>query len=385
MTVLIKWIIAENTFFLLLQSRLHYCTLLMQLNMPLDIELPHVLKLVHQAPSRVQTSQTPPYRRPSKSSTLAFVLPRLVTHPTQLPETMFRVELLANSSSHATPGYTYVADRGFDPAKAAMAPALGRKRGIHNAGKGGDISSRRANAIIRHLAELDRENQRDVQIPVPARPAKEAGARVSRTKTTSNVRRILVSQKTFRNHLDDEEAAIAAGGGGLSIPVGAAAAAPVIPSRAKAVVAAAAASRRSSTPASTAAARKKRPSTVAAATATSTPTPALSQPETTDAEVEDDTAEPKHKLIKTEHDNDPLLRSYAPTMPSERIMDRLLAEPALSYNASRAGPPISTQLPRAFCCMCGYWGKIRCKSCHLRTCGLDCYKVHEDSRCGAFF
>jgi zinc finger HIT domain-containing protein 1 len=72
-------------------------------------------------------------------------------------------------------------------------------------------------------------------------------------------------------------------------------------------------------------------------------------------------------------------------MPSERIMDRLLAEPALSYNASRARPPISTQLPRAFCCMCGYWGKIRCKSCHLRTCGLDCYKVHEDSRCGAFF
>ncbi|CEO60598.1 hypothetical protein PMG11_05218 [Penicillium brasilianum] len=297
---------------------------------------------------------------------------------------MFRVELLANSSSHATPGYTYVADRGFGPAKSAMAPALGRKRGIHNAGKGGDISSRRANAIIRHIAELDRENQRDVQISVPARPAKEAGARVSRTKTTSNVRRILVSQKTFRNHLDDEEAAIAAGGGGLSIPVGAAAIGPAVPSRVKGV-AAAAGTRRSSTPASTAAARKKRTPTVAATTTTSTPTPVPSQTENTDAEAEEDRAERKHKLIKTEHDNDPLLRSYAPTIPSERIMDRLLAEPALSYNASRAGPPISTQLPRAFCCMCGYWGKIRCKSCHLRTCGLDCYKVHEDSRCGAFF
>ena len=302
---------------------------------------------------------------------------------------MFRVELLANSSSHATPGYTYV-----DPAKAAMAPALGRKRGIHNAGKGGDISSRRANAIIRHLAELDRENQRDVQIPVPARPAKEAGARVSRTKTTSNVRRILVSQKTFRNHLDDEEAAIAAGGGGLSIPVGAAAVGPAIPSRVKAAVVAAA-TRRSATPASSAAARRKRPSSAttatapatatATATSTSTPTPAPSQAENPDAEADEDPTEREHKLIKTEHDNDPLLRSYAPTMPSERIMDRLLAEPALSYNASRVGTPISTQLPRAFCCMCGYWGKIRCKSCHLRTCGLDCYKVHEDSRCGAFF
>lgn len=304
---------------------------------------------------------------------------------------MFRVELLANSSSHATPGYTYVADRGFDPAKAAMAPALGRKRGIHNAGKGGDIPSRRANAIIRHLAELDRENQRDVQIPIPARPAKEAGARVSRTKTTSNVRRILVSQKTFRNHLDDEEAAIAAGGGGLSIPVGAAAVGPAIPSRVKAAVVAAA-TRRSTTPASSAAARRKRPSTVVTATATapattttSTSTPVPSQAENADAEADEDTAEREHKLIKTEHDNDPLLRSYAPTMPSERIMDRLLAETALSYNASRVGSPISTQRPRAFCCMCGYWGKIRCKSCHLRTCGLDCYKVHEDSRCGAFF
>ncbi|KAJ5650582.1 uncharacterized protein N7484_004305 [Penicillium longicatenatum] len=309
---------------------------------------------------------------------------------------MFRVELLQHKGAAPAPGWSYVADRAFNPAQAAMAPTLSRKRGIRDAGKGGDMSSRRANAIIRHIAELDRENQRDVSIPVPVKQAKEAGARGTRAKTTSNVRRILQSQKTFRNHLDDEEAAIhnssAAGGAGAGAGQNMVAAA-AMAKGSKAAVAAAAA-RRSSTPvvagsagAGSAAAKRKR--ALAIGTAASTPTPAPSVPETpatvaTDVEGEDD-SEGKHKLLKTEHDNDPLLRSYAPTMPSDRIIQRLLAEPPLSYNASRVGAPMSSQSPRHFCCMCGYWGKIRCKSCHLRTCGLDCYRVHEDSRCGAFF
>lgn len=295
---------------------------------------------------------------------------------------MFRVETLPDSGSTAQPGWTYVADRGFDPAKAAMAPTLGRKRGIRDAGKSGDISSRRANAIIRHLAELDRENQRDVQIPVPVKQAKEAGSRGTRAKTTSNVRRILQSQKTFRNHLDDEEAALAAGGGGAAAVQGLG---NVAAAAARSKAAAAAATRRSATPAtvlSGSAVQKGQQQPAAGATATSTPTPAPSQAETTDVKTED---EPRPKLLKTKHDNDPLLRSYAPSMPSERVMQRLLAEPPLSYNASRAGPPLSNRPPRYFCCMCGYWGKIKCKNCHLRTCGLDCYRIHEDSRCGAFF
>ncbi|KAJ5173194.1 Zinc finger HIT-type [Penicillium capsulatum] len=296
---------------------------------------------------------------------------------------MFRVELLPDSRSAAQPGWTYVADRALAPAKSTTAPTS-RKRGIQNASSG-DISSRRANAIARHIAELDRENQRDVHIPVPVKQAKEAGARNSRAKTTSNVRRVLQSQKTFANYLDDEEAAIALGTGtgmvqGLGNKAAAAAAAQV-----KGKQAVAAAARRSATPAtasSSTAARRKRPSAVEPASAT--PTPAPSAPETTDVSVCAD-VDRKHKLLKTEHDNDPLLRSYAPSIPSERIMQQLLAEPPLSYNASRVGPSSSTRPPRAFCCMCGYWGKIKCKSCHLRTCGLDCYRVHEDSRCGAFF
>ncbi|CAG8267460.1 unnamed protein product [Penicillium salamii] len=280
-------------------------------------------------------------------------LRQLQNSPHQPTLKMFRVELLQDKST-ATPGWSYAPTRGFDPTQ-AMAPTLGRKRNIRDAGKGGDISSRQANAIARRVTELDRENARDVSIPIPVRQAKEAGARGTRAKTTSAVRRILQSQKTFRNHLDDEEAAIALGATPGTVPQNAA--------LAKGPKAA----RRSETPAST---RKR---------GTGTSTPAETDVET-DAEEER-----KPKLIKSEYDNDPLLRSYAPPMPSDQLMQRLLAEPPLSYNAAGVKPPASAPPARHFCCLCGYWGKIRCKSCHLRTCSLDCYKIHEDSRCGAFF
>ncbi|PTU24459.1 hypothetical protein P175DRAFT_0538211 [Aspergillus ochraceoroseus IBT 24754] len=273
---------------------------------------------------------------------------------------MYHVELIANTSTHVTPGWTYVADRGFDPAKAAIAPNLGRKRGIRGPART-DVSSRRTNAIVRHLAELDRENHKDVSIPIPVKPQKDAG-KATRGKVTSNVRRILQSQKTFRNYLDDEEAALAQ-----------AAAAPTPAQRPSiSKVTKPSSLRRSSTP----------------ATAT---TPGLEpnhygkDDEKQEQEQEQEQEQSETQLIKSKHDTDPLLRSYIPSAPSERIMQALLAEPPLTYNASRAGPPGTGRAPRHFCCMCGYWGKIRCKNCHQRTCGLDCYKIHEDSRCGAFF
>jgi zinc finger HIT domain-containing protein 1 len=93
---------------------------------------------------------------------------------------MYRVEVLPNASkSNATPGWTYVADKGFDPAKAAIAPTTGRKRGIRDPART-DVSSRQANAIVRHLAELDRENHRDVVIAIPAR--KDSQPRESATR-----------------------------------------------------------------------------------------------------------------------------------------------------------------------------------------------------------
>ncbi|KAF9888219.1 hypothetical protein FE257_009214 [Aspergillus nanangensis] len=272
---------------------------------------------------------------------------------------MYHVELLPGSSSHPTPGWTYVADRGFDPAKAAITPAIGRKRGIRDPGRA-DISSRQNNAIVRHLAELDRENHRDIQIPVPVKQQKDAAGRGTRGKVTSNVRRILQSQKTFRNYLDDEEAALAQ-----------AAAATTTQSASQRAIANRVtkhqpSSHRSSTPAtpkpeSTAKQQRKKSTASALSRASTIPPPETpsesteQQPPQSGTETESDeqkqTEQPDDQLIKSEHDDDPLLRSYIPSAPSQRIMQALLAEPPLTYNASRAGPPITTPSSnRQFCC-----------------------------------
>lgn len=78
---------------------------------------------------------------------------------------MYHIELLPSSSAHLTPGWTYVADRGYNSAQTA-APVLGRKRGIRDPGGRGDLSSKENSAIARHLGELNRENYREVHIPV---------------------------------------------------------------------------------------------------------------------------------------------------------------------------------------------------------------------------
>ncbi|KAL4970699.1 putative HIT finger domain protein [Aspergillus stella-maris] len=305
---------------------------------------------------------------------------------------MYQVEVLPNTSTTTlTPGWTYapIPSKGFDPSKAAL-PTTGRKRGIRDPSRT-DVSSRQANAIARHLAELDRENHRDVAIPIPARKdgPRESATRGTRTKVTSNVRRILQSQKTFRNYLDDEEAALAQAGSGSG---NAAAAGAQRVQGGKVAKTATSAARRSATPVTTPRASisktakdTKKPS---GTTPTTTNAAAAAEPSTEQAQSEDQDQKPEQDpdhLIKSEYDNDPLLKSYIPSAPSERIMRLLLAEPPLSYNASRAGPPITGRSARKFCCICGYWGKIRCRNCHQRTCGIECYKTHEDSRCGAFF
>ncbi|KAL4733758.1 hypothetical protein BDV11DRAFT_199527 [Aspergillus similis] len=297
---------------------------------------------------------------------------------------MHRVEVLPNASkSNATPGWTYVPDKGFDPAKAAIAPTTGRKRGIRDPART-DVSSRQANAIVRHLAELDRENHRDVAIAIPTRKdsqPRESATRGTRTKVTSNVRRILQSQKTFRNYLDDEEAALAqaSSSAGTSLI-----AAQRLPNNR--ITKPSSLSRRSATPATATPkpdprAEKDTPSAQNPSDTANTVN-ADSQPQ---SNLQDEQKPNPNALIKSQYDNDPLLKSYIPSAPSERIMRALLAEPPLSYNASRAGPPLTGKAPRRFCCICGYWGKIRCRNCHQRTCGIECYKTHEDSRCGAFF
>jgi zinc finger HIT domain-containing protein 1 len=88
---------------------------------------------------------------------------------------MPQIEVLPTTSSHTAPGWTYVPDTGFDPSKAVIKPTTGRKRGIREPGGRSNLTSRQNTAIIRHLTELDRENHRDIHIPVPVKQKDVAG------------------------------------------------------------------------------------------------------------------------------------------------------------------------------------------------------------------
>lgn len=81
---------------------------------------------------------------------------------------MSLIEVVPNSTSISAPGWAYVPDNGYDPSKIAIQPSGARKRAARTSGvAGGDTTTRQQTAILRHLAELDKDSSRDVQIPVP--------------------------------------------------------------------------------------------------------------------------------------------------------------------------------------------------------------------------
>ncbi|KAL8938911.1 MAG: hypothetical protein Q9216_003631 [Gyalolechia sp. 2 TL-2023] len=264
------------------------------------------------------------------------------------------IEVLPNSTSITAPGWAYVPDNGYDPSKAAIQPSGARKRAARTAGiTGGDTTTRQNNATLKHLAELDKDNYREVQILIPARSKEKVS---SKSKTTPNVRRILTSQKTFANHLADEEAALASQGDHV-------ASAPPRP------------------PAPTLggkASTGRRASTV-----TSEPPSA----ENTQCRTEEDyTSSEMFETASAEDpgNQDPLLKSYIPEMPSSAVMEALLAGPPLSYNAARAAPSVGNPR-RYFCEICGYWGTVKCLKCGARVCGLKCKNTHDEGRCLKFY
>ena len=85
--------------------------------------------------------------------------------------TMPLIEELANSTSIRAPGYTLVPDHGQGTVQAAAQPTAGRnKRSARFAGPAGtDTTVAQQNATAKHLADLDKDSQRDVQIAVPAK------------------------------------------------------------------------------------------------------------------------------------------------------------------------------------------------------------------------
>ncbi|KAI9846887.1 MAG: hypothetical protein M1837_003499 [Sclerophora amabilis] len=277
------------------------------------------------------------------------------------------IEVLPNSTAASAPGWAYVPDTGYDPSKTAIQPSGTRHRAARNAGGASahDRSARQNTAIQKHLAELDRDNHRDVQISVSARQREGAG-RGSRAKVPSGVRRILTSQKTFANHLADEEAAIA----NQTHPLAA----------------------QNARPANQAVGKKANvPGTARTKRRASSPThPAGEdvQESTKCSELagglSSTTRRPEMNVFSKD-DNDPLLQSYVPPLPPKAVLEEILAAPPLSYAAARAQPSSSGHPQRYFCEICGYWGRVRCLRCAARVCGLDCKGVHDDGRCLKFY
>ena len=258
----------------------------------------------------------------------------------------------------------------------------------------------------------------------------------AQSKTTPNVRKILQSQKTFANHLDDYQALVILA---ETNPAAAAALTNAAPPKPAAPPTSARNSPApSATPSNTskrsaaqakraalaAANEKKEAAKKAAAAAAKSKAEAEAAQETRasaddDVEMTDapaaqegstagestphsngDSAEPQVQPAPQIYppdgtilppykrppppthpgDNDPLLVSYVPGFPTDEELRALMTAPALNYLEARASwGEEETRYPhRSFCEVCGYWGRVRCMKCGSRACALDCLNTHKD-------
>ncbi|MCJ1397663.1 hypothetical protein MMC11_000859 [Xylographa trunciseda] len=240
------------------------------------------------------------------------------------------IEVLPNSTSISAPGWTYVPDTGYDPSKAPI-QAGPRKRNARIAGtSGGDTTARQNTAILKRLADLDKDNSKDVQISIPHKQ-KDASGRVSKGKTAVT-RKILVAQKTFANYIADEEALAA-----LEPQ-------PAAPLKSRAS---------NTTPKRTASTLSREPSSTTAPQALKGSSMHERRPANTNSIV------PLPGFVGNDVADSRLLQSSVPEMPSDSLLEALVTAQPLSYNAARAAPSSSGKPQRHFCEFCGYWGQVK--------------------------
>lgn len=265
-------------------------------------------------------------------------------------------ELPMSQTTRPSHGWAYVPDTG---APIAAMAASTRKRGAPRSSTTNKIlpannpTVKQQKATAQRLERLAEDNWSKQTVPLPPR---------TRTKkSTQNVRRILASERQFKHWHDEQVAQLALGGGAMvgvtttSTPTGG--------------------SRR-----------------VSAAQATQLPMHPPPKPSTPRIKTEASATKSSPLATAPTHDSeennpaeieplDPLLVTRGiPNIPSKRLMDALLAEVPLSWDTA-AARALENRMPgRHFCVVCGYWGKVRCKRCGERTCGLmECWKGHEGS------
>lgn len=177
-------------------------------------------------------------------------------------------------------------------------------------------------------------------------------------KHTPNVRKILQSQKTFANHLDDFLAMQAQTEGSMNL------------------------SNNNLRPSTSVNNNKRQASGKKDPVAASTPTSKQpAQDEDTpmaDADLPPILPQPYHPPPATHvGDDDPLLTSRVPPIPSDEELRQLLEHPPLTYYEAR-GKWEDTYATRVFCEVCGYWGRVKCMKCGTRICALDCLETHKE-------
>lgn len=302
------------------------------------------------------------------------------------------IEVAGARTTHA-PGWAYVPDMTASAAAAQhhqnqqQQQATSRKRARNQpALSSSDVSARRDARVQKELAQLNRDsnNVRDASggggggiIPVPSKTPQARG--------TPNVRKILASQKTFANHLDDFEAQRAH----LENNPAAAQAAAAN----QALVARTQLQHLSTKPPKRPGGQKK----AAAAAAAAPKVEAAQDVEMADADAADAAVTPSvlptdaESAILTPYtrpapaahaaDADPLLEtnSWVPPLPTDDELRELMTALPLNYNQARAtwGPDDAQYPPRHFCELCGYWGRVRCMKCGTRVCALDCLELHR--------
>ncbi|KAI0136476.1 hypothetical protein BJ170DRAFT_13813 [Xylariales sp. AK1849] len=287
----------------------------------------------------------------------------------------FGVIEVASTRTTNAPGWAYVPDTRPHPNLTSSATTQSRKR-ARNTGANlsyADLNARQEAKIRKELEVLDRDNSRDVVIPIP--PKSGGSSRAGQGKHTPNVRKILLSQKTFANHLDDF---IALGDGGA----GAASNAPGTGASRSAAAAATAAISRAKGAAQQQQAQKKPDA--------SSSRPAGKQPAVKEDDTEmTDASEPTNTILQSyagptpaahPSDNDPLLVSRVPPLPSDEELRAFTSTPPLSYLEARAGwNEEDKKYPvRVFCEVCGYWGRVKCMKCGVKVCALECLETHRE-------
>ena len=88
---------------------------------------------------------------------------------------MPRIDVLPTSTSIPKAGYALVPDD-TRRAQQVASQSTGRKRAARTSAiSGGDNTVRQQNAVLKHLAELDKDTHKDVQIPVPSKQKENTG------------------------------------------------------------------------------------------------------------------------------------------------------------------------------------------------------------------